>query len=71
MVRRAKLENDEWTINVGPFSLTCVGCGQFVELHEGHAYDRGSWLIHRDICEKIPKDQLLQRPIIGGMPFSM
>ncbi|KAF8057602.1 hypothetical protein FPV67DRAFT_1456200 [Lyophyllum atratum] len=54
LMRKTKLEADEWTANVMPGSVDCLGCGQTIQLDNRTClYYRSNWNRHRLRCEFI------------------
>ncbi|KAF8063334.1 hypothetical protein FPV67DRAFT_1672365 [Lyophyllum atratum] len=54
LMRKAKLEADEWTANVMARSVDCLGCRQTIQLDNRTClYYRSNWNRHRLRCEFI------------------
>ncbi|KAG5722239.1 hypothetical protein E4T56_gene3898 [Termitomyces sp. T112] len=58
-IRRAKLEEDDWTINVRPLFVDCRGCYKTIKLdgRNPDSYYRTNWIKHKKICRKILEAQ--------------
>ncbi|KAG6829220.1 hypothetical protein H0H92_005285 [Tricholoma furcatifolium] len=52
-VRRQKLEDDEWTVNVQPKSVRCQACSRNITLDSRRMYYPTNWNRHRGRCRKI------------------
>ncbi|GLB41436.1 hypothetical protein LshimejAT787_1000360 [Lyophyllum shimeji] len=54
LVRKAALEADEWTANVKPASVWCLGCNREFQLdNRGRSYYPSNWERHRKKCRGI------------------
>ncbi|KAJ7692291.1 hypothetical protein B0H17DRAFT_1200620 [Mycena rosella] len=55
--RRRTLENDQWTMSVGPYEVVCRGCRRPIKLDRRSRYYPGLWEKHRDRCEhEVPSE---------------
>ncbi|KAG5351093.1 hypothetical protein C0989_008001 [Termitomyces sp. Mn162] len=68
-IRRAKLEEDDWTINVRPLFVDCRGCYKTIKLdgRNPDSYYRTNWIKHKKICRKILEAQNRQDVCTSGL----
>ncbi|KAG2153735.1 uncharacterized protein EDB93DRAFT_1134451 [Suillus bovinus] len=59
--RKQELEDDEYTEDVQPTSVTCCGCHKVITIDQRSRYYPGLWLKHRGKCPGILQDRELTR----------
>ncbi|KAF9232450.1 hypothetical protein BU15DRAFT_10973, partial [Melanogaster broomeanus] len=53
--RKLQLEEDEYTSNVTPTTVVCVGCHKLISLDKRSRYYPGLWLKHKGKCPDVEK----------------
>ena len=63
MKRKAKLEAEEWTTDVQPISVKCVGCENTIRLDKRAKYYPGLWTKHRGKCPEIKRIEAIREQV--------